>query len=190
MHQFASRMLAVTCPWPQAKPGPCRNGNDRQSALLALALRTSRGAAMPDAARRLTPCGVSSGHRTQWSNVMQQSLASAAILVALLVMPLPDARLRAQAGTWADLGSGLSGTNGVPSLVGTGMLGAGSTGSLTLTSARPLSPGAMLVSLASAPTPFKGGMLMPTPSRIPAWHHDEPRRHFHVDVNLASRSSG
>ncbi|HZJ72803.1 MAG TPA: VCBS repeat-containing protein, partial [Planctomycetota bacterium] len=68
-----------------------------------------------------------------------------------------------QCSAWSDLGSGLAGVDGVPALVGTGTLAAGSTGSLSLTSAKPSSPALLFVALASAPTPFKGGVLVANP---------------------------
>ena len=67
---------------------------------------------------------------------------------------------------WTDLGSGLPGIAGVPALAGEGTLVAGSPGSLTLTSAKPSSPGLLFVSLASVPTPFKGGVLLAFPPAL------------------------
>ncbi|HUC33366.1 MAG TPA: VCBS repeat-containing protein, partial [Ilumatobacteraceae bacterium] len=66
-------------------------------------------------------------------------------------------------GAWTDLGSGLAGVAGIPSLVGTGPLTAGSAGSLTLSNAAPSSVCALFVSLSSAPAPFKCGTLVPVP---------------------------
>jgi hypothetical protein len=65
--------------------------------------------------------------------------------------------------TWSNLGFGLAGVSGVPSLVGTGTLAAGSPGSLALGNARSLSPAALFISLSSAPSPFKGGTLVTVP---------------------------
>ena len=67
---------------------------------------------------------------------------------------------------WIDLGFGLGGVAGVPELVGTGTLVAGSPGSLTLTSAKPASLTNLFVSFASTPTPFKGGTLVPVPPAL------------------------
>lgn len=64
---------------------------------------------------------------------------------------------------WTDLGSGLAGVSGVPSLVGTGTLVPGSAGDLTLTNAAPLKFAVLFVSFASTPTPFKGGTLVTVP---------------------------
>ena len=68
--------------------------------------------------------------------------------------------------TWTDLGSGLAGVNGIPSLAGTGTLAAGSSCSLALTSARPSAPALLFVAFASVPTPFKGGVLLATPATL------------------------
>jgi len=64
---------------------------------------------------------------------------------------------------WADLGTGLAGVAGIPSLMGTGPLTAGSAGALTLSNAAPSSVCALFVSLSSAPAPFKCGTLVPVP---------------------------
>jgi len=64
---------------------------------------------------------------------------------------------------WTDLGNGLAGVAGIPALVGTGPLTAGSAGALTLTNAAPSSVCALFVSLSSAPAPFKCGTLVPVP---------------------------
>lgn len=65
--------------------------------------------------------------------------------------------------TWTDLGSGLAGISGIPSLVGTGNLVAGSAGSLALSSANPSSPAVLFVSFANTPSPFMGGTLITVP---------------------------
>ncbi|HTE06261.1 MAG TPA: hypothetical protein VK824_08705 [Planctomycetota bacterium] len=67
---------------------------------------------------------------------------------------------------WTNVGSGLAGIAGTPSLVGTGALAAGSAGSLALSSARPFSLALLFVSFASAPAPFKGGTLVPVPPAL------------------------
>jgi hypothetical protein len=64
---------------------------------------------------------------------------------------------------WTDLGSGLAGVAGVPSLVGTGLLPAGSPGTLVLTGAAPASLAVLFTSLSSSPTNFKCGTLVPVP---------------------------
>ncbi|MCB9897924.1 MAG: VCBS repeat-containing protein [Planctomycetes bacterium] len=60
---------------------------------------------------------------------------------------------------WQTVGCGTSGSAGVPSLVGSGALTAGSTARLALTGARPSSFAAIFVSAASTPVAFKGGLL-------------------------------
>ena len=64
---------------------------------------------------------------------------------------------------WTDLGSGLAGVGGVPSLAGAGLLTAGSAGSLTLSAAAPSAICALFVSIGSTPVPFKCGTLVPVP---------------------------
>jgi hypothetical protein len=64
---------------------------------------------------------------------------------------------------WTDLGSGLAGAADVPALVGTGTLAPGSSGGLTLSGAAASAAATLFVSLASTPTPFKGGILVPVP---------------------------
>jgi hypothetical protein len=64
---------------------------------------------------------------------------------------------------WTDLGYALDGTNGAPSLVGTGTLWPASAGSLQLKHAKPLSLAILFVSFASSPVPFKGGTLVTVP---------------------------
>ena len=72
----------------------------------------------------------------------------------------------AEPSRWEDLGLGLAGVAGVPSLVGTGTLEAGSPGALTLASANPASITNLFVSFASVPAPFKGGTLVPVPPAL------------------------
>lgn len=69
---------------------------------------------------------------------------------------------------WTDLGYGLAGVSGVPSLVGTGTLVAGSPGSLALSNAKASSPATLFVSLVNSPTPFKGGLLVTVPVLLSA----------------------
>ncbi|MHC5209776.1 MAG: FG-GAP repeat protein [Planctomycetota bacterium] len=67
---------------------------------------------------------------------------------------------------WLDLGYGLAGAGGVPSLVGSGTLQTGSPGSLTLDGAARGAPALGLVAITQAPTPFKGGTLVPLPPQL------------------------
>lgn len=64
---------------------------------------------------------------------------------------------------WVDLGSGLAGISGIPSLIGSGTLEAGTSGSLVLTTAKPSAPAALFISAGSTPAPFKCGTLVPVP---------------------------
>jgi len=64
---------------------------------------------------------------------------------------------------WTDLGSALAGQKGDPTLVGSGTLAAGTPGKLHLTNARGSSLSVLFISLASVPTPFKGGTLLAAP---------------------------
>ena len=65
--------------------------------------------------------------------------------------------------TWAALGGGLAGVDGIPVLSGQGLLAAGTPGALSLQHAAPLAPALLFVSLASMPVPFKGGQLAAFP---------------------------
>ncbi len=64
---------------------------------------------------------------------------------------------------WTDLGLGLAGVSGIPGLVGTGTLLAGSPGTLTLNDAAPSALSMLFTSVASTPLPFKCGTLVPLP---------------------------
>jgi hypothetical protein len=66
-------------------------------------------------------------------------------------------------GTYADLGCGLHGALGAPTLTGTGSLSPGTDGALTLTEAAASAPAVLFVSLASAPLAVAGGTLVPFP---------------------------
>jgi len=67
---------------------------------------------------------------------------------------------------WTELGFGLPGSNGVLHLTGAGSLVAGSFGALKLVGLQNLTPGLLFVSTSNAPTPFKGGQLVPVPAVI------------------------
>ena len=67
---------------------------------------------------------------------------------------------------WTDLGSGLAGVLGVPTLTGTGTLTASSAGALTLANGKPTAICALFVSITSTPAPFKCGTLVPVPVAI------------------------
>jgi acid phosphatase len=64
---------------------------------------------------------------------------------------------------WTDLGYGLAGGGGVPTLVGTGTLAAGTPGTLTLSQAAPSALCTLFVSFSGLAAPFKCGTLVPVP---------------------------
>jgi FG-GAP repeat/FG-GAP-like repeat len=70
--------------------------------------------------------------------------------------------LHLQSGPWMSAGTALAGVAGLPRLVGTGQLVAGSHVALSLDRAAPLALAAMLFSIGSVPVPFKGGTLVPS----------------------------
>ena len=67
---------------------------------------------------------------------------------------------------WTSIGYGLAGTNGVPLLVGTGTLVAGSPGTLKLSNANPNKLAVLFISKQSFPAPFKGGVLATVPPLV------------------------
>jgi hypothetical protein len=71
------------------------------------------------------------------------------------------------ASPWTDLGGGLPGVSGIPSLTGTGPLCALCPLTLTLTSARPASSALLFMSLTSSPFAWKGGVLVAFPPLPP-----------------------
>jgi PKD repeat protein len=68
-----------------------------------------------------------------------------------------------QLDVWINLGSGLPGVTGIPSLAGTGTLETGSAGTLVLSNAAPSSTALIAASLTSTPTQFLCGVLVPFP---------------------------
>lgn len=66
------------------------------------------------------------------------------------------------AGSWIDLGLGLAGGAGLPSLTGSGALTAGSSLTLTLGDALPGTTAWFVVGFARIDAPFKGGTLVPS----------------------------
>ncbi|HTE07024.1 MAG TPA: FG-GAP-like repeat-containing protein [Planctomycetota bacterium] len=75
--------------------------------------------------------------------------------------------LHLQSGPWESAGTALAGVAGLPRLVGTGQLVAGSHVALSLDRAAPLAPAVVLFSIGSMPVPFKGGTLVPSPQSRP-----------------------
>lgn len=81
----------------------------------------------------------------------------------LLLVLLLALAARAPAQAWADLGGGLSGSQGIPSIEGFGALSPGTPGSLEITGTPPFAPALMFFSLVSVDVPFKGGTLQAYP---------------------------
>ncbi|MCB9898735.1 MAG: hypothetical protein H6825_12090 [Planctomycetes bacterium] len=67
---------------------------------------------------------------------------------------------------WSDLGFGLTGSAGIPQLVGTGALAGGDFVSLELTLAKPNTTTALVIGVAELDAAFKGGVLVPTPDIV------------------------
>jgi hypothetical protein len=78
------------------------------------------------------------------------------LLACILLLGLPS---RAPAQTWVDLGGGIAGVQGVPSLQGVGHLSPGTSGELDITQAAPFAPALLFFSLVQVGVPFKGGTL-------------------------------
>src|SRR5262245_5984449 len=89
-----------------------------------------------------------------------QGLVRTSFAAAILLTVL---QVNAAAAAWVNLGGGLAGASGVPLLIGTGTLVAPAPTKLELAFASPGANTLLLISLASAPTPFKGGTLVPVP---------------------------
>ena len=70
------------------------------------------------------------------------------------------------AGQWLDVGLGLPGTNGVPSLSGMGTLLGGEPVTYTLANMQPASTATFMVGFSSIDVPFKGGTLVPNPDLL------------------------
>ncbi|MHC4846547.1 MAG: hypothetical protein ACYTCU_10360, partial [Planctomycetota bacterium] len=64
-------------------------------------------------------------------------------------------------GNWADLGNGLAGTHGIPSLDGCGTLAVGDTVTLTMTGALENATTHLVIGASIINTPFKGGVMVP-----------------------------
>jgi len=79
--------------------------------------------------------------------------------VSALVNQLP-------AWPWKLVGTGLAGVGGVPRLHGAGSLLAGSPFAVTLSHALPDAPAFLVGGTTAVSAPFKGGVLLPLPSRI------------------------
>ena len=69
---------------------------------------------------------------------------------------------------WTDLGQGLAGTLGLPTLSGEGTLCPGAAFTLTLANARANSGATILAGFSQVSSPFKGGVLVPSPDLVVA----------------------
>ncbi len=69
-------------------------------------------------------------------------------------------------GTWTDLGQGLAGAAGVPTLSGTGTLTGACTLNLLLTGAAETAPTFLVVGFTELSTPLLGGVLVPSPDLV------------------------
>jgi hypothetical protein len=87
-------------------------------------------------------------------------------LLDMVVSQLAGTFVWRQLSVWTDLGLGLAGVSGVPRLVGSGTLEAGSTWSVTVHDAAPSAPVAFIVGLSAINAPFKGGTFVPNPDVI------------------------
>lgn len=67
---------------------------------------------------------------------------------------------------WSDLGGGLAGSTGTPTLAGGGQLIDGQTVTLDAAVALPLAPAFLIFGSSQLSAPFKGGTLVPTPELI------------------------
>lgn len=70
------------------------------------------------------------------------------------------------AGIWTDLGNGLAGATGLPSLVGSGPLTEGSFNPLVLGNTLPLTSTFLIVGFSTLNAPLKGGILVPAPDLL------------------------
>jgi hypothetical protein len=66
-------------------------------------------------------------------------------------------------GTWTDLGQGLSGTHGVPTLAGQGALKPGTTTRLTLSDGLENALATLVIGFSAIDQAFKGGVMVPQP---------------------------
>ena len=67
---------------------------------------------------------------------------------------------------WTDLGNGLAGTFGVPTLSGTGTLIGGTSGSIKVSNADPGAAGALVAGFSNLSAPFMGGVMVPMPDLL------------------------
>ena len=82
--------------------------------------------------------------------------------------------------TWTDLGHAKAGSKGLPELLGTGPLSAGSDNTLELANGNPSSAVTLVIGFTQINAPFKGGVLVPFPNLL-VWLLTNPVG----DLNLA-----
>jgi Tol biopolymer transport system component len=70
---------------------------------------------------------------------------------------------------FSDLGQGLAGMGGVPSLAGSGVLLGGEPVAFTLADAQPSAASTLIISPFALFVPFKGGTLVPAPTLLPSF---------------------
>jgi hypothetical protein len=85
------------------------------------------------------------------------------IFLALCAVALAAHAGAQAAGPWTDLGGGLAGAAGIPTLAGTGDLSPGTPGNLKVIGAAPTAPCLFYFSLLAVDVPFKGGTLSAFP---------------------------
>jgi hypothetical protein len=69
---------------------------------------------------------------------------------------------------WSELGPGLAGVAGTPSLAGLGSLQAGTSWTFSLVDCTPSAPAFLVMGPAPLMAPFKGGVLVPEPAQLAA----------------------
>jgi hypothetical protein len=74
------------------------------------------------------------------------------------------ARMLLEPPTWISLGGAVAGSNGTPSLTGSGDLVGGQPVALALTNAKPATPVTLIIGVSQLGLPFKGGTLVPDPN--------------------------
>lgn len=67
---------------------------------------------------------------------------------------------------WTDFGNGLAGTTGLPHLIGSGNLAAGSMLHWTMSNARPSANGFLVIGFSQIHLPFAGGVIVPAPDIV------------------------
>ena len=121
-------------------------------AFTAAAYFAAQGVSLPAGVELTEMHGVSADGLTYFAEYVNSGGPNGA-----LVIQLPEA------GAWTDLGGGTVGSNGAPTLVGTGPLSAGSSAGLELTDAPPGAALLAWLSFASAPFSALGGTVYATP---------------------------